>query len=204
MERATVDVQLDALIQKINEDGVGEAKKQAEQIIADAEAIARKTILDADAKAKQKLSDAEAAAAQLETRSNQALQQAGRDLILSLTGELQAILGRLIRQDLTAALTPAQVGTMLETCVKTWTQSGGGEFQVLVGEQDAEALAKHFGDRLTKELENCTIQPHRQVTSGFRISRGEGSVQWDFTGAGLSDIVAAFLNSKLAELIREK
>lgn len=197
-----MDVQLDALIKKINQEGVDEANKQADTILQKAESKAQQTIKDAQKEAARLIAEAKAEAAAFETRSEQAIQQAGRDLLLSLESNLQSILRRLVAEDVAKSLSGERLAEILATCLKGWSDQDSSELTAYLSEADCEAVQAHFTERLQAELEGFTLRPHRAVQSGFRISRGSDGVQWDFTGKGLSDLVAAYLNPRVAALVR--
>ena len=77
-----MDVQLQELIDKIKKDGVTAAKTSAEEIISEAEENAKKIVSDAQAQAEKIIKNAKAETERMEKASEDAIKQAGRNLLL--------------------------------------------------------------------------------------------------------------------------
>ena len=78
-----MDVQLQELIDKIKRDGVASAETAAQKIISDAEAKAATIVKEAEEKADGILKSAKAETERMEKASEDAITQAGRNLIIS-------------------------------------------------------------------------------------------------------------------------
>ena len=92
-----MEIQLQELIAQIKKDGVAAAETQAEAILASAKAEAEKIISDAKAQADKMVADAKAENAKTVASGEDALRQAGRNLLISfresVARELKAIVG---------------------------------------------------------------------------------------------------------------
>ena len=75
---------IDALIQRLKQEGADEGRAEAQKLIADAEARARELLTQAEAKAKQRTDDAAQEADRLKRAGEEALKVAMRDAILEL------------------------------------------------------------------------------------------------------------------------
>ena len=89
-----MDVQLQELIDKIKKDGVASAEASAAEILADAEKKARAVVSDAEQKADGIIKNAKAETERMEKASEDAIAQAGRNMILSFRDSLTAELNR--------------------------------------------------------------------------------------------------------------
>ena len=78
-----MDIQLQELIEKIKKDGVSSAETAARKIIADAEKKAASIVSDAEVKADSIIKTAKAETERMEKASEDAIAQAGRNLIIS-------------------------------------------------------------------------------------------------------------------------
>lgn len=75
---------IDALIQRLKQEGADEGRAAAQKLIADAEARARELLAQAEAKAKQRTDDATQEADRLKRAGEEALKVAMRDAVLEL------------------------------------------------------------------------------------------------------------------------
>jgi V/A-type H+/Na+-transporting ATPase subunit E len=75
---------IDALIQRLKQEGADEGRAEAQKLVADAEARARELLTQAEAKAKQRTDDAAQEADRLKRAGEEALKVAMRDAILEL------------------------------------------------------------------------------------------------------------------------
>ena len=95
---ATVSSGMEALIQRLRDEGVGGGRAQAEKIINDADARAEWTIAQAEEEAQRILNKARDAAARLETAGREALNVAARDAVLTLKTQLTQRFTREVRR----------------------------------------------------------------------------------------------------------
>ena len=93
-----MEIQIQDLVQSIKRDGIEEACKEADAIIADAKAKAEKIIADSKAQAEKNIESANR-----EIESSKALiKQAERDAVLSVKKELEKVLGNIMAQKVAA------------------------------------------------------------------------------------------------------
>ena len=83
-----MDVQLQELIDKIKKDGVTAAEKESAKIIAESEKKAEAIIADAQTKAAEIIKSAQAETKKMEQASEEAIIQAGRNMLLSFKDAL--------------------------------------------------------------------------------------------------------------------
>ncbi len=86
---------IDALIQRLKQEGADEGHAEAKKLIADAEARARELLAQAEAKAKHRTDDATEEADRLKRAGEEALKVAMRDAVLELKEDLS---GRFAQQ----------------------------------------------------------------------------------------------------------
>ena len=78
-----MDIQLQELIDKIKKEGISKAEEDAKATIDAAEKKAEQIIADANAKAEEILKNAKAEIQRVEKASEEAIVQAGRNMLLS-------------------------------------------------------------------------------------------------------------------------
>ena len=199
-----MDVQLKELIDKIKNDGVKNAEENAARIIADAEVQAAAVLTTAQANADKLRETAIADAEKTERSGREALRQAGRDLILTVKGEIEALFSKVLKQETAKVLD----GELFSELVRSAVDSLSGEklvaLDVLVPEKNFSELENGLLSSLGKELSSgMEIKPFKGLNAGFRISMKDGSAFYDFSDSEIAAMLSRSLNPRLASLLSE-
>ena len=194
--------QLQHLIDRIRQEGVENGEKTAEALVAEAKKQAAGIVAEAQKKAQEATAKAEADAKAFAERGRQTLQQAARDLLISIGGSVGRVVSGVVDAKVGAALTPETVGQML---VKLAASYGSAEnLTVALGEADAAALkggvSKEVNDMLAKGLQ---IESDREIFKGFRLGTKGGQVFHDFTKEAIAESLANFLRPDLADVVKK-
>lgn len=194
--------QLQHLIDRIRQEGVENGEKTAEALVAEAKKKAAAIVAEAQKKAQEATAKAEADAKAFAERGRQTLQQAARDLLISIGGSVGRVVSGVVDAKVGAALTPETVGQML---VKLAASYGSAEnLTVALGEADAAALkggvSKEVNDMLAKGLQ---IESDREIFKGFRLGTKGGQVFHDFTKEAIAESLANFLRPDLADVVKK-
>lgn len=197
-----METQLQEIIDRIQKEGVDSAEERAREVIAHAERQAQEKIREAEEKARQIVRTGEQDAERMKAAGEAALQQAGRDLVLSVQQELGKLFSRVIRQEVVSALTPEKTGEILAHLIKEWPKAEGDDLTVLVNQEDLAAIDKAMNAALSKAIAaGVVLHPVRGVAAGFRIGSGENAEFFDMTDGTLAELLAAYLNPRLAHLL---
>ena len=105
------------LIEKINEEGVKAAQEKAKEIEGRAREAAAEILEKARLEAKKIIDESRDRASKMEEKEKALLAQAGRDLLLSLRQEINAMLHKLIISEARTALTPEHLFKILNSSV---------------------------------------------------------------------------------------
>ena len=199
-----MDVQLQELIDKIKKDGVTAAEKEAAKIIDDANKKAEAIIKDAEAAADKKKKEAEAETKRMEKASDEAIIQAGRNMLLSFKDSLVQELDGLIQAETTKALSKDALAKLVPETVKAWVKNAdASELSVLLSEKDLKALEGSLTSALKAEIKKgLEIKPDKTLTAGFRIGVKNGAAFYDYSAESLAEMFAAYLNPKVAGLMK--
>ncbi len=194
--------QLQHLIDRIRQEGVANGEKTAEALVAEAKKKAADIVAEAQKKAQDATAKAEADAKAFAERGRQTLQQAARDLLISIGGSVGRVVSGVVDAKVGAALTPETVGQML---VKLAASYGSAEnLTVALGEADAAALkggvSKEVNDMLAKGLQ---IESDKEIFKGFRLGTKGGQVFHDFTKEAIAESLANFLRPDLADVVKK-
>ncbi len=198
-----METQLQEIIDRIHSEGVKSAEERGHEIITRAEKQAQEKIRHAEDQGRKIVQDAQQEAARSRAAGEAALQQAGRDLLLSVRHELEQLFAKLIRETVVEALPPEQTGAILAKLIEAWPNAEGDDLTLLLPEKDLAAIEKGMQGKLSQKLkDSVTIQPVRGVAAGFRIGSKDGASFFDLTDATLAELLAAFLNPRLAALLQ--
>lgn len=200
-----MDVQLQELIDKIKKDGVASAQVEAAKIIEDAEKKAAGIVSDAQDKAAEIVKNAKKETERMEKASEEAIVQAGRNMLLSFKDSLVGELDLLIQTETEKALSKDVLAKLVPETVKNWAKnSDASELSVLLNEKDLKALEGTFTSELKAEIaKGLEIKPDKTLSAGFRIGVNNGSAYYDYSAESLAEMFAAYLNPKVAGLMKE-
>jgi V/A-type H+-transporting ATPase subunit E len=199
-----MDVQLQELIDKIKKDGIANAESEAQKIIAEAEKKAQSIIADAEEKSQEIIKNAKAETSKMEKASEEAIIQAGRNMLLSFKDSLLSELNGLVQAETEKATTKDVLAKLIPETVKAWSKNTQvDELSVLLSEKDLASLQAAFTNELKAEIEKgLEIKPDKTLSSGFRIGVKNGAAYYDFSAESVAELFAAYLNPKVAALIK--
>ena len=199
-----METQLQGIIDKIHAEGVQAAEARAHEIIAGAERRAAQKHAEAQQHADALIDEAKQAVAKLEAGGRAALKQAGRDTILSVQNKLNALLAAVVTKEVGEALQPEVIATAVKTIIAGWASDDTIGVEVLVDEQQRAQVETAVRAALAKEIAAKTeITPVRGLGTGFRIGTKDGTAYFDLTGDSVAEVLIAFLNPHLTEIMRE-
>jgi V/A-type H+/Na+-transporting ATPase subunit E len=192
------------LIEKINQEGIRAAGEKAHSIEALAQQKADAIISQARIEADRILSDAKDRISLEDVRERALLAQAGRDLLLSLRKEINAMLGLIVVSDIRQALTPEALFRLLIEVVRNYNSAERSDITVSLNKKDLELLEKHYLDKLRQETEgDIVLKPGEEIRGGFTISFDRGNSCYDFTDKALAEYIGTYLKPKLNKILQE-
>lgn len=200
-----MDVQLQELIDKIKKDGVAAAEKKAADIISTAEANAEKIISDAKAQAEEIKKEAKLETERMAKASEEAIVQAGRNMLLTFKDSLINELDSLVQKETETAFSKDLMEKLVPETVKAWVKNtDASELSVLLSEKDLKTLESAFTSKLQAEIaQGLEIKADKSLSTGFRIGVKNGAAFYDYSAETLAEMFAAYLNPKVAALLKE-
>ncbi|MCR5189537.1 MAG: V-type ATP synthase subunit E [Treponema sp.] len=199
-----MDVQLQELIDKIKKDGVVTAEAEAAKIVEASEKKAESIIADAQEKAAEIIKNAKAETERMEKASEEAIVQAGRNMLLSFKDSLIGELDGLIKAETEKAESKDVLAKLIPETVKAWAKNtDASELSVLLSEKDLKTLEKALTSELKSEVsKGLEIKPDKTLSAGFRIGVKNGAAYYDYSAESLAEMFAAYLNPKVAALLK--
>jgi V/A-type H+-transporting ATPase subunit E len=202
VKEVRMEVQLQELIDKIKKKGIKQAEADAAKIITNAEEKA-KTITDrAKKEAKQLVEKAKRDISSFRESADQALKQAGRDLLLSLKTHIKHLFDAVLTQEVKSVLKGKILEDILLTVVKGWVKKGVHDITILVSPEDHAKLEKFLLSKCASEMKKgVTIKPLPEIKAGFRVMEKDGTAYYNITDQGLAEVLSEYLSPKLAVLL---
>ena len=200
-----MEIQLRELIDQIKKDGVEAAESEAQAILKAANDEAEKIILSAKAEAKRILQEAKKENERMVKSSEDAIRQAGRNLLISfresVTRELNAIIG----ENVTAVYSSDAFAGLIISIVESWAKKPDAEdIAVILNTQDLNKLEETLLAVLKeKMLKGITLKSNDNFDGGFRIAVKGGSAYYDYSAEAVVDMLSNYLSPKVTELLKE-
>ncbi|HWS21932.1 MAG TPA: hypothetical protein VN227_04790 [Methanoregula sp.] len=192
------------LIEKINQEGIKTAEEKAQNIEAAAKQRADNILTHARLEAEDMIAAEKERLRREEEKGKILLAQAGRDLLLSLRNEINAMLGRIIVSDIRQALTSEALFKILAEVIKNDSAGKSSDITVLLNKKDLETLEKNFLHKLEEETKKKIIlKPAEEISSGFTISFDKGKSCYDFTDKALAEYIGTYLKPKLNQILQK-
>ncbi len=191
---------LQHLINKIKAEAVDKAKAEASKIESEAKAKAAQILKEAETEAKAKLEKADKDSLAYAERSEKTLEQAARDVVLTVSEDVKkAVLG-ILGLNVEKALTPELVQQILLTLANGYA---GKAATVSLSENDAKKLNSFITGEFQKKLgAGVNVQSEDGIYSGFRLSFDNGKVSHDWSKAAIAEALSAILRPALAKAVQ--
>lgn len=199
-----MDVQLQELIDKIKRDGVATAETSAQKIVTEAEDKAASIIKEAEAKADSIIKNAKAETERMEKASEDAIEQAGRNLIISFREGINREISALVTAEAEKAFDKDLLKKLIPETVKAWVSSKSGEndLSVLLPAKDLKALESTVKTALKSQIsKGLVIKGDDSLNSGFRIGTKDGRAFYDFSADEVAGLFSSYLNPRTTQLM---
>jgi V/A-type H+-transporting ATPase subunit E len=192
------------LIEKINQEGIRAAEEKAQTIEAAAKQRADEILTRAKREAEEMTAAANDRVHREDEKEKTLLAQAGRDLLLSLRKEINAMLGRIVVTEVRQALTPEALSRLLSEAVRNYSAGERSDITIFLNNKDLEILEKHFMYQLSEETKKTILlRPSEEISGGFTISFDDGKSCHDFTDKALAEYIGTYLKPKLNRILKE-
>jgi V/A-type H+-transporting ATPase subunit E len=190
------------LIEKINQEGIQAAEEKAKIIEDEARQKAESILSRARAEADEMISAADERIRREDERERALLSQAGRDLLLSLRQEINAMLGQIVVSDIREVLTPEALHILILEIIRNYSTTERSDIIISLNEKDLDILEQHYLRQLRQETaRGITLYRGEEIQSGFTISFDGGKSCYDFTDKALAGYIITYLKPKLKRIL---
>ena len=200
-----MEIQLNELIDRIKKEGVEAADAEAAAIIDTAKADAEKIIADAKAKADKMISDAKAENEKMLRSSEDAIKQAGRNLLISFRESVTRELRAVTEREVESVYRSPQLAPLIIKAVEAWSKDPDtGDLGVILNSEDLKELEDELLAALKdRMLEGVTLKAGDGFDKGFRIAVNSDGAYYDYSAEAVVDMLSAYLSPKVTALLKE-
>lgn len=194
--------QLQDLLSKVYEEGVGKANAEAEKILEKAKADAEKMLSEAKSKAEVTVADAEKKAAEMKKNTEGDLKMASNHTISALKQKIiDLVLSASIDKGTGMSFEdPDFVKVLIREALAGWKQDASLSI--------AEALQSKLDDGFVSSLKSAfnsdlKIDFSPQIKAGFSISPQDGSYKLSFSDQDFAELFKSYLRPRTAKILFE-
>ncbi len=200
---------LQELTEKIYQEGVEKANKEAESIISEAKQKAESLLSKAEKEAAATREKAEKEAEDLKKNSLNELQLAARQAISDIKQEVVGLIqAKTIQPETKAAFKEVDfTKEIIQTIVENWKPDSGENvaLNALLPAGKKKEFETFFATKAKKLLESgVTIDFSDRIKGGFKIGPKKGGYLVSFTDDDFDNLFKTYLRPKLIKLLFEK
>ena len=200
-----MEIQLQELIDQIKNDGVAAAEIEARSIVDAAKSEADRLVADAQAQADKILANAKLENERMVKSSEDAIRQAGRNLLISFRESVARELKSIVGENVRAVYSSEHLAQLVINVVECWAnRPDAEEIAVILNSDDLKALESTLltalKDRMSKGL---TLKANDNFDGGFRIAVNDGGAYYDYSAEAVVDMLSNYLSPKVTELLKE-
>ncbi len=200
-----MEIQLQELIDQIKKDGVEVAETEAKRIVDSAKSEAEKIVADAKAQADKMLADAKLENEKMIKSSDDAIRQAGRNLLISFRESVTRELNVIINETVDSVYSADTLPQLVTSVVESWANKPDvEEIEVILNSNDVELLEKTILSSLKEKIsKGITLKANDNFDGGFRISVNNNGAYYDYSTEAVVDMMSNYLSPKVVKLLKE-
>ena len=197
-----MEIQLQDLLDQIKKDGVAAAQAEAASILADAKAEAEKIVADAKQQADKLIASAKAENQRMVASSEDAIRQAGRNLLISFRESVSRELTAITGESVTAVYSSEALAQLVIQAVENWAKDPStDDIAVILTSNDLQKLEQTILAGLKEK--GVTLKANDNFDGGFRIAVNNGSAYYDYSAEAVVDMLSNYLSPKVTQLLKE-
>ncbi|MBT8270433.1 MAG: hypothetical protein KJO25_00165 [Bacteroidia bacterium] len=194
------DNTLDELIAKVKSEAIDSAEKESHRIIEEAKQNAQQLLRNVEAEKDQLLNDAQSEADAILNKGKIALQQAARDVHISVKNDLLKVFRSVLETEVAASFTPELYTSVIKKIIDTL----GGNTNITLPDKMEDQLIDAIRTKVAQPGKNIGISKDEQLFSGLSITKTDEGWSYDITAEEVSELISQNLNRKWVDILNEK
>lgn len=189
---------LDQLIETIKSEAIEAAETKAKEIIDKAHKKAESIIHKAEEQKKMLIKGGAEEADATRAKGQKALQQAARDLSITLQNDIKSLLDAVLHKEVDSAFSPE----LMQAAVLKVVEQVGGNSEVQLPENMLQDVAAYIHKQLKDSKTLPKISADAALVNGFSIAKKDEGWSYDITPKEVADVLNVHLSSKWVELLK--
>ena len=200
-----MEIQLQELIDQIKKEGVESAQKEAQAILDAANAEREKIIDNAQAQADKILENAKNENQRLVKSSEDAIRQAGRNLLISFRESVSREINAILNKSVNDVYSSEGMAQIIIKAIEEWAGKPDAEnLEVILNSESLKSLEDNIlAGVKEKMLSGVTLKANDNFDGGFRISVNNGTAYYDYSAEAVVEMLSGYLSPKVTELLKE-
>lgn len=200
-----MEIQLQELIEQIKKDGVEAAEAEAKAIIEKAKADAQRIVDEAQEQADKMVADAKAENERMVRSSEEAIRQAGRNLLISFRESVTREVKAIVAENVNAVYSSEALAKLIVKLVENWASDPEAEnISVILNDKELSDIESCvLAELKAKTLKGITLRASNNFEGGFRIAVNEGGAYYDYSSEAVIDMISNYLSPRVVEILKE-
>ena len=137
--------------------------------------------------------------------SEDAIRQAGRNLLISFRESVAKELNAIIGETVNSVYSPDSLAQIVTNIVEAWASKPDMEdVELILNSNDVKLLNETaFGTLKGIISKGITLKANDNFDGGFRISVNNGSAYYDYSAEAVVDMMSNYLSPKVVKLLKE-
>ncbi len=200
-----MEIQLQELIDQIKKDGVEVAETEAKAIVDSAKLEAEKIVADAKAQAEKILADAKVENDRMVKSSDDAIRQAGRNLLIAFRESVTRELNSIVCETVNSVYSADSLSQIVINVIESWANNPDVEdVEVILNSNDVDLLDETALSSLKERIsKGITLKANDNFDGGFRIAVNNSGAYYDYSTEAVVDMMSNYLSPKVVKLLKE-
>ena len=191
---------LQNLIERIQKEAVNKADEKSAAIIAKANEEASRILESAKVEAAAVLEKADKDSAAYAERSERAIQQAARDVLISVGRRIEKMISEILSREVEKNLSENTIKDMLLLLARNYST----DTELVFSEADKAKLSSFAVGEFAKVLgKGVKVESDSGIKFGFRVKVDNGKVSHEFTSDEIAASLASVVRPELAKIVSE-
>ena len=200
-----MEIQLQELINQIKKDGVAAAETEATVLLNSAKEQAEKIVADAKKQADKILADAKSENERMLKSNEDAIRQAGRNLLISFRESVTRELDSILSENVAAIYSSEALAQIIISVVEKWAEKPDtDDIAIVLNSKDLNLLEETMLSGLKDKIKKGIIlKASDNLDAGFHISVNNGNAYYDYSAETVVEMLSKYLSPKITELLKE-
>ena len=191
---------LQNLLERIQKEALDKADAQSSAIIAKAKDEAARIVENAKTEAAHVLEKADKDSAAYAERSERALQQAARDVVISVGRRIEKMIGGILSLEVEKGLSENTIREMLLALSKNYST----DLTLVFSDADKAKLSSFAVGEFAKALgKGVSVESDSGIKFGFRVKVENGKVSHEFTAGEIASALSSAIRPELAKIVSD-